>query len=681
VLVAWTFVAAEAVADHRTQRELSRAPVFTTDAASTVAYWHITSAYLDDRQFPVIHVAPAAPDAAPPPGLPRWPRPGEAFLSPALVAADDTVARRYGEYAGVIADAGLLDSTEWLVYTRPHDRGSFDRLDRNTSIRGVGQVGQDYPPTHLELTIGRTELRWLLVVALGLPALVLMAVSVRTGAERRDRRLARLDALGVPRVARGWMVVGEAATPVAAGAALGAGGAFASTLVDAPVPGTGLVVWADDLAGARGWLPVLWALVVIGVLAMAALMQVRPTAGGQTRPQSLAQQLRYWPQVVFPVALSVTILTASFGAGSAAEFGLPPVVIAFLVALIVTLATLPAVASAIVSWFGARVARLGTPAALVGGRWLAARPMLTARLVAAVAVGLGITSQLAVVATLDTFGTGWRPEAATEEAVVIYARGASEAARAQFTATVGADRVFEIRAGQGGYTPTLTIRCADLRRIGRNAVCPDEPVPAVEVFDASTALQRSVVFEIDTVTTEPSPEAEPWGFFVLNPGGRDGGERIQRAAHRTLPLVTARWAGQLGRSVEPSMGIRVRWMTAAGAAGLLLLVIAGGLAVLSLAITQTRALGVLTGIGAPPGLFARLAWWNVGLPLLSTLVASVVMAAFLARLAVRLRGSGHLPWTFLGTSAAICVLLSVFITAAAALLAVRASPHWRPTAD
>jgi hypothetical protein len=76
-----------------------------------------------------------------------------------------------------------------------------------------------------------------------------------------------------------------------------------------------------------------------------------------------------------------------------------------------------------------------------------------------------------------------------------------------------------------------------------------------------------------------------------------------------------------------------------------------------------------------------LAWWNVGLPLLSTLGASVVMAAFLARLAVQLRGSGHLPWTFLGTSAAICVLLSVFITAAAALLAVRASPHWRPTAD
>jgi hypothetical protein len=680
VLVSWTVVASDAVADHRSQRILERGPVYTTDEAAAIGNWYDTIDYLGDRQFLVIQVAPLAADAAPPPGLPRWPGPGEAFLSSALLAADDRMTQRYGDYAGTVSGSGLRDSTEWLVYTRPRDPASFGRTGHTTLISGFGQVEDQFAPADLPPAIGSEELLWLLLVVVAFPALVLTIVAVRTSAERRDRRLAILEALGAPWSARAWVLVGEAALPVAAGAALGAGAAVATTLVDTPIPGTGFTVWASDLAGTRWSILALWAGVVLGLLALVALLQVRPAGANQTRPQSLTSRLPYWPQVVFPLALAATILTASFGAGTAAEFGLPPVVIAFVVAMVLTLATLPAVSSAVVSWCGTRIARLDSASALLGGRWLSARPDTTARLVAAVAVGLGVTSQLAVIGTLDVYRTGWRPDAASDQAVVVYSRGASEQARARFLAVAGADQVLEIRAGRGSV-PTLVGSCDALERIGELARCPDRPARSTDVFAPASALERAVLFETDVVATVPPPDTEPWGFLVLNAGGRDGVEQVQRTANQILPLVTAHSAGQLARAVEPSMSIRIRWLAAAAAAGVLLLVGAGGLAVLGLVAAQTGSLGALGGLGAPPRLFARLAWWNVGLPLLLTLSGSVAMAAFLASLAVRLRSSGEIPWGFLGASASVCVLLAMLMTVVAAVLTARAAPSWRPTGD
>lgn len=353
----------------------------------------------------------------------------------------------------------------------------------------------------------------------------------------------------------------------------------------------------------------------------------------------------------------------------------------FLVGMIATLATLPGVAAASITWLGRKIASLRSPAGLVGGRWLVGRPALTSRLVAATAVGLGVLSQLAVIGTIDAYQSGWRPDMASDEAVVIYARGASDRARADFVAATGGDRVLEIRAGQGGYVPVLVGDCGSLAQVAELERCPEEPLPTSEVFAAGSAIGRAATFETELVASSTPPGTEPWGFFVLNPDGSAGVEEIRRDAHRSLPLASTQIAGQLGRAVEPSMTIRIGWMYAAGAAGVLLLVVAGGLAVLSMVAVQARSLGALGGIGAPPSLFTRVVWWNVGLPLLVTLGASVSLAAFLAFLAVRLRGAGEIPWSFLGAGAVICVLLAGVVTMAAAVLTRRAVPGWRPTGD
>lgn len=308
VLVAWGFVAAQAVADRHDQRLLDRGPAFTTDDSTTVAYWYDRIDYLNDRQFLVVYVAPVDVNAKPPPGLPRWPRPGEAFVSEALLAADSGARDRYGQLAGTIGNDGLLDSTEWLVYTSPLDLAAFARVDRNTRVSGFGRAGGDRPVgnANIATTIGSAEITWLFVVVVAFPALILVVTAVRTGAERRDRRLALLDSLGAPGTARAWSLVGEAVRPIAIGSAFGAAASAITTWIDTPIPGTGFTVWASDLDGSRWWIPAVGSGVGAGLLALVVLVQLRPRSAGQTRPQSLSPQLRYWPQVVFPLALATT---------------------------------------------------------------------------------------------------------------------------------------------------------------------------------------------------------------------------------------------------------------------------------------------------------------------------------------------------------------------------------------
>jgi hypothetical protein len=84
-------------------------------AEPVVGRWLVRRDAIGGRDFPVIFVARER-EAAPPPGLSRWPEPGEFFVSPALAMADDSIASRYGKLAGVIAPQGLTDAGEWLVY-------------------------------------------------------------------------------------------------------------------------------------------------------------------------------------------------------------------------------------------------------------------------------------------------------------------------------------------------------------------------------------------------------------------------------------------------------------------------------------------------------------------------------------------------------------------------------------
>ncbi len=75
---------------------------------------------IDNHPVTVVVLEPLTADAPLPPGLSRWPAPGQAYVSPQLT--NELVGSRaqlYGEVAGSIDPAGLETPTERRVYLRP----------------------------------------------------------------------------------------------------------------------------------------------------------------------------------------------------------------------------------------------------------------------------------------------------------------------------------------------------------------------------------------------------------------------------------------------------------------------------------------------------------------------------------------------------------------------------------
>ena len=89
------------------------------------ALWRHGFDLVDGRQVDVVYLAPLVEDPPLPPGLARWPRAGEVFLSPAVAEAlgvsvgDRT---RHGTLIGLVDREGLVEHGEGLVYVGAEGR-------------------------------------------------------------------------------------------------------------------------------------------------------------------------------------------------------------------------------------------------------------------------------------------------------------------------------------------------------------------------------------------------------------------------------------------------------------------------------------------------------------------------------------------------------------------------------
>lgn len=95
-------------------RRDARTPVGLTEQspASRATLWLVGSdALKGKRLFSVVFIAPRTSNAPLPPGVDRWPGPGEAVLSPGLLKAGaaEGIAGRYGKLSGTIGQEGLDD--------------------------------------------------------------------------------------------------------------------------------------------------------------------------------------------------------------------------------------------------------------------------------------------------------------------------------------------------------------------------------------------------------------------------------------------------------------------------------------------------------------------------------------------------------------------------------------------
>jgi hypothetical protein len=210
----------------RADRSAWRSPVAA--ATGAVAIEAARHDYVRDREIVVVDLAALSPDAPAPPGLPRFPKPGEVWLSPGLAELARSLpagelARRYPGRAGVLGDAALIHPGE-LVAVVGQEPGSPELTAGNDAdwIPGAS-------PTRVASLAGRPTddaqgyriLALIASVLMVVPLLVFGGAAARLTVARRDQRLAVLRLIGATPGQVAGMTVSEAVIVAFAGAVTG----------------------------------------------------------------------------------------------------------------------------------------------------------------------------------------------------------------------------------------------------------------------------------------------------------------------------------------------------------------------------------------------------------------------------------------------------------------------------
>ncbi|GHH63567.1 hypothetical protein GCM10017673_04720 [Streptosporangium violaceochromogenes] len=310
------------LADHdgRAARDRDRSPRLASrhPAERMTALWSQGFDTVGGVQHAVVAVTPLLAGAAPPPGLSRWPAPGEVMLSPALArdGAGEDIAVRYGRLAGFIGFEGLVSRDERLAYVRP--AGGERHGER---ITGFG----DRVPLPFGESIMIQSLPAVLVAVLGLlvlPSGALLVVAARTGSAVRDRRAALLRALGAGGLSRAVVDVGEALVPTVLGLLPAAAGAVLALTADLRLPVTGYTLSAEFLSrwtpAVAGALPGA-AVVVLGAVVLLHRPPRREARAGPRPPETVAVW-RLW--LLGASALTVVACTLTVGVPAIAEYSI-----------------------------------------------------------------------------------------------------------------------------------------------------------------------------------------------------------------------------------------------------------------------------------------------------------------------------------------------------------------------
>ncbi|MFC5825783.1 FtsX-like permease family protein [Nonomuraea insulae] len=264
-------VAANSAFQARAERGAWRNPV--PAASGAVAIEASRFDFVRDQAITVIDLAAVGKAPAPPPGLPRFPAPGEVWLSPALAElAKDLpaaeLAARYPDPKGVLGDDALVYPDE-LVAVVGHEPDAPAMTAKRSDDWIVGK-----PPVKVASLAGKPSedaeayqmLSLVASVLMAVPLLVFGGAAARLTVARRDRRLAALRLIGATPGQVVAMTVTEAvmvalagaltgalafalAVPLLAGIEMQGGGWFAGDLFPGPLILAGVLVAVPLLVG------------------------------------------------------------------------------------------------------------------------------------------------------------------------------------------------------------------------------------------------------------------------------------------------------------------------------------------------------------------------------------------------------------------------------------------------
>ncbi|MFI7702328.1 FtsX-like permease family protein [Nonomuraea sp. NPDC049480] len=220
-------VAANFAFDARAERGAWRNPVPAEDGAVAIEASRFD--YVRDQTITVVDLAALKDGVPPPPGLPRFPEPGEVWLSPALAELAkelpaDQLARRYPAPAGVLGDEALVHPDE-LVAVAGHKPDAPEMRATQSDDSIIAK-----PPVKVSSLAGTASedaeaykgLALVASVLMVVPLLVFGGAAARLTVARRDQRLAALRLVGATPGQVVAMTVAEAVIVALAGALAGA---------------------------------------------------------------------------------------------------------------------------------------------------------------------------------------------------------------------------------------------------------------------------------------------------------------------------------------------------------------------------------------------------------------------------------------------------------------------------
>jgi hypothetical protein len=197
----------------------TRFPTIADDETTATFRFRMVDDSWHDQAFTRILLTQTKPDAAAPPGLTRFPAPGQVWLSPALAAAthaDPGLSNRLpGSVAGQIAPTGLAGPDELFAYIGVDAVALGDGSDLGRGWYGLDSVTSD--ATDQASRVG-LELGLLIAV----PAAGYLLICARLSAATRTRRYGALRLLGLRRAEMLRVAAVESALAGGCGAILGA---------------------------------------------------------------------------------------------------------------------------------------------------------------------------------------------------------------------------------------------------------------------------------------------------------------------------------------------------------------------------------------------------------------------------------------------------------------------------
>ncbi|MEO3856692.1 ABC transporter permease [Acrocarpospora sp. B8E8] len=219
-------VAANFAFQARADRGAWRNPVPAASDAVAIEASH--KDVVRDQAITVVDLAALGKAPDPPPGLPRFPHPGEAWLSPALAELarqlpDDELAARFRRQVGVLGDEALVYPGELVAVV-----GHKPDAPELTAPRGGDSI-VDTAPVKVATLDGQAsqdakQYQMLAVIAsvlMVVPLLVFGGAAARLTVARRDQRLAALRLVGATPGQVVGMTVAEAVIVALAGALAG----------------------------------------------------------------------------------------------------------------------------------------------------------------------------------------------------------------------------------------------------------------------------------------------------------------------------------------------------------------------------------------------------------------------------------------------------------------------------